>query len=184
MSMSNIITPKRVKLSIGHLFVHYSFSLLILLTPILNLISILKIWMGNYTGRRTLDDYIIDSVPFLLVGLLFIGWQYNKLKFKRIMIEHTDKDYQHAIGKTIADLKWRVDKNREGYFRAHRVGDGLFTLGYWGEMITIIRDGNNVFINSISDPNQSPTFSSFGYNRRNVNTFIKNLKTIVAQKKE
>ena len=140
--------------------------------------------MGSYVGRRTLDDYIIDSVPFLLIGLLFIGWQYNKLKFRKIVIEHTDKDYQHAIGKTISDLRWRVDKNREGYFRAHRVGDGLFALGYWGEMITIIRDGHTILINSICDPNQSPTFSSFGRNRRNVKTFIKNLQTIVAQKKE
>lgn len=175
--------PRRVDLSVWHYFVHFSFSFVIFLTPIYNFVGMINIWMGNYSGRRTFDELLIDSILFLLAGLLFTFWQYSKLKFKEIKIEHTEHDYQHALGKTIADLKWRVDKSRDGYFRAHRVGEGFLPISYWGEMITIIRENDTILINSISDPNQSPTFSSFGSNRKNIRTFIKNLHAILAQKR-
>lgn len=173
---------KRLKLKTKELLAHYSFSFLILLLPVMSFIDIVKIWIGTYDGARTIDDYINVSWPFLLVGLLFIYRQYRRLFFREIRIEHTDNDFQHALGLTSMQLKWRTQATKHGFFKAIRVGgDGPW---FWGEMITIISDNKTILINSISDPNQSPTPSSFGWDRKNVRTFIKNLETIVTENKK
>jgi hypothetical protein len=149
------------------------------LPVILSLIEIVKIEIGIYDGMRPVNDYIEVSLPFLIVGLLFIFRQYCRLIFKEIQITCTDKDLQHALGKASMELKWRVEKNRNGVFRAYRIGEN--GPWWWGEMITIISDENTILINSISDPNQSPTPSSFGWDKKNVQTFIKHLETIVKE---
>jgi hypothetical protein len=177
--MTNV---KRLQLKGKHLFIHYSFPLLVLLPAILSLIDIIKIWTGTDDGVRTINEYIETSLPFLAVGLLLIFRQYRRLNFRKIKMSYTDKDLQHALGKTSMERKWRVEKNRDGFFRAYRVGgDGPW---WWGEMITIIIDDKTIFINSISDPNQTPTPSSFGNDGKNIRTFIKNLETIVNENKE
>jgi hypothetical protein len=173
---------KRLRLRGKELLVHYSFSFLILLLPIMCFIDIVKIWTGTYDGTRTINEYINVSLPFLLVGLLFIYRQYRRLYFKEIKIEHSDNDFQHAIGMTAMELRWRTQRNRDGFYKAIRVSG--YPPWLWGEMITIIRDNGTIFINSISDPNQRPTPSSFGWDRKNVRTFIKNLETIVTEKKK
>ena len=174
---------RRLKLSGKHLLIHYSFIPLILLTPISSMISIIQIWTGNYDGVRTIDDHVSVSIPFLLIGVLFAYRQYRRLDFKEFTIDHSDKDFQHALGMTGMELKWRTERNRDGYYRAHRVGEPV-SLGWWGEMITIISDNKRILINSVSDPNQSPTLSSFGWDRKNVRTFIRNLQTIVTENRE
>ncbi|MBA4055309.1 MAG: hypothetical protein C0490_11405 [Marivirga sp.] len=144
---------KRLKLKGKQFFIHYSFPLLVLFPAILSLIDIIKIRTGTYDGMRTVNEHFEDSIPFLVVGLLLIIRQYWRLNFREVKMNYTDKDLQHALGKTSMELKWRVEKNRDGFFRAFRVGgDGPW---WWGEMITIISDDNTILINSISDPSTS-----------------------------
>lgn len=49
----------------------------------------------------------------------------------------------------------------------------------WGEMITIIRRENSIYINSVFDLGKSRRYLlnifSFGWNKKNVVTFINNL---------
>jgi hypothetical protein len=171
---------KRLRLKGKQLFIHYSFPLLVLLPAMLSLIEIIKIQTGSYDGIRTINEHIKGSLPFLAAAALLTLRQYWRLNFREIKMEYTDKDLQYALGKTSMELKWRVEKNRKGFFRAYRVGgDGPW---WWGEMITIISDHNTLLINSISDPNQTPTPSSFGMDRKNVRTFVKNLRAIVSEK--
>ena len=61
------------------------------------------------------------------------------------------------------------------------------TIGGWpctyekrGERITIIRDNNKILINSICDPDNRPSVSSWGQNRKNVNAFKKRIKNASA----
>lgn len=171
---------KRLQLKGSHLLVHYSFPLLILVLPIVGLVNIIEIWTGTYEGVRTIDEHIAASLPSLVIGLLLIFTQYWRLNFREIKMDCTDEDLQNALGRTSMELKWRVEKNRDGFFRAYRVGDGLRG---WGEMITIISSDKTILINSISDPNQKPAPSSFGQNGKNVRTFIMNLEAIVAKNK-
>jgi hypothetical protein len=42
-------------------------------------------------------------------------------------------------------------------------------------MITIIKDKDRLLLNSICDPNKGSSVASFGWNKRNIDTFLKNL---------
>jgi hypothetical protein len=130
----------------------------------------------SYDEPQAIRDYTRVFLPFLVAGLLLTYRQYRILLFKEITIDYTDKDIQHALAKTSIELKWRVERNRDGVVRAYRAG-----MDWSGEMITIISSDKTILINSISDPNQGPTLSIFGQDRKNVRTFIKNLEAIVAE---
>ena len=121
---------KQLKLKGKQLFIHYSFPLLVLFPAVLNLKDIVKIRTGTYDGIRTVNEHIETSIPFLVVALLLIIRQYWRLNFRKIKMNYTVKDLQHALGKTSMELKWRVEKNQDGFFRAYRVGgDGPW---WWG----------------------------------------------------
>ena len=52
----------------------------------------------------------------------------------------------------------------------------------WGESITIIKTERGILINSICDPNAKTALFSFGWNRRNINTFINCLESVIRDK--
>jgi hypothetical protein len=172
--------PKRLELKGEVLFTHYAFLVILLLVPILNIIDIFEILTGTYDGNRTLTEHLTVSIPFIALGILFYFRQRQRLNFKEFKINHTDEEFQDALEMTVNELNWTIETNKKGYLRAHRDGGWI---DWWGEMITITYDNQTILINSISDPNTKPTVSSFGWDRKNVKTFIKNLETIKQQTK-
>jgi hypothetical protein len=169
----------KLQLKGEQLFNHYAFLVILLAVPVFNMISVFQILTGRYDGVRTLTDHLIVSLPFVVLGVLFCFRQNQRLNFKEYKIGHTDGELQEAIRMTADQLKWTIGTNSKGYLRAFRDGEGI---DWWGQMITIMYDNNTILMNSISDPNIKPTFTSIGWDRKNVKTFIKNLETIKRQK--
>jgi|APTNR8051073442_1049403.scaffolds.fasta_scaffold00005_140 hypothetical protein len=169
---------KKIELKGEHLFTHYAFLVLLLISPILNLFYIVEILTGTYDGKRTLEEHLTTSLPFLILAILFYLRQRQRLNYKEFKIDHSDEEIQDALTLTADQLNWTIQINKKGYIKAHRDGG---SIDWWGEMITIKYDNNFIFINSISDPNAKPTVSSFGWDKKNVRTFIGNLEKIRRQ---
>jgi hypothetical protein len=167
--------PQKLKLKGEQLFTHYAFLVILLAVPVFNMISVIQILIGRYEGVRNLTDHLVVSLPFVVLGVIFCFRQNQRLYFKEYKIAHTDRELQEAIRMTADQLNWTIGTNNKGYLRAFRDGEGF---DWWGQMITIVYDNNTILINSISDPNIKPTFTSLGWDRKNVKAFIKNLETI------
>src|SRR5690606_10267962 len=110
------------------------------------------------------------------LALIFAVIQYRRLNFKEIQASYTDEQFQEAIERTVKDLEWRIEKNNKTFFRAVRPWNWT---GSWGEMVTIIRDKDRLLINSICDPDHMSSVASYGWNQKNIKTFIKNLSDVL-----
>ena len=119
------------------------------------------------------------SLPFLFAAIIFAVIQNRRLNFKEINLKYTDEQFQESIERTIQDLEWRIDKNNKTFFRAIRPSNWS---GSWGEMVTIIKEKDRLLINSICDPEHMSSVASYGWNRKNIKTFLKNINDVLNNK--
>jgi hypothetical protein len=162
-----MIRKKRVELNKKEFFWHYSIVPFLLAIPLIDIFYDIK---NNQSLMEIKYSYVLI---FLAILVFYI--QRNRLKFKKIQSFSTLASFNVAVEKTANELHWLVDYKTNNFVHAHRKFD-YRTSGSWGEMITIIRIENTIFINSICDPNGLFTsLLSYGYNKRNVNQFILNL---------
>jgi hypothetical protein len=168
---------KRLKLTFYQLLTHYGIVLFLLFIAALAGWDLVEIYVTDtYSGVRTADEIII-SLPFILVFvLIFSVIQYKRLNFKEFQILYTEEQFQEAIKRTVKDLEWNIQKNNKAFFRAIRPWNWT---GSWGEMITIKKGKNQLFINSICDPDHMSSIASYGWNQKNIKTFIKNLLDVL-----
>ena len=168
---------KRLKLTTLQTLTHYGIVLLLLFIVSLTGWSLVEIYVTDtYSGVRTADELINSSFPFLALALIFAVIQYRRLNFKEIQASYTDEQFQEAIERTVKDLEWRIGKNNKTCFRAVRPWNWT---GSWGEMVTISRDKDRLLINSICDPDHMSSVASYGWNQKNIKTFIKNLSDVL-----
>lgn len=168
---------KRLKLTTLQTLTHYGIVLLLLFIVSLTGWSLVEIYVTDtYSGVRTADELINSSFPFLALAQIFAVIQYRRLNFKEIQASYTDEQFQEAIERTVKDLEWRIEKNNKTFFRAVRPWNWT---GSWGEMVTIIRDKDRLLINSICDPDHMSSVASYGWNQKNIKTFIKNLSDVL-----
>ena len=171
---------KRLKLTFFQTLTHYGISLLLLFIVSLTGWSLIEIYLTEtYTGVRTADELIKSSLPFLVLAVIFTVIQYRRLNFKEIEITYTDEQFQEAIDRTVKDLEWRIESNKKTFFRAVRPRNWT---GSWGEMVTIVRDKDRILINSICDPDHMSSVASYGWNRKNIKTFLKNFSEVLANR--
>lgn len=164
---------KRLKLSRWQTIDHYFIMIFILLIPGLNLFSLFEIYVTNsYNGVRSADELILTTWPWLIPAIVFYLIQKRRLRFIEVKVEHTDQEFYKAIERTAKEYKWQIESNNENIFRAYRPSNWT---GSWGEMITIIKDKDRLLLNSICDPNKKSSVASFGWNKKNIDTFLKNL---------
>ncbi len=168
---------KRMKLTFFQTLTHYGAPLLLLFIVSLTGWSLIEIYLTEtYTGVRTTNELIKSSLPFLGLAVIFTIIQYRRLNFIEIKLTFTDEQFQEAINRTVKDLKWEIVSNNKLFFRAFRPRNWT---GSWGEMITILRDKNQILINSICDPEQMSSITSYGWNRKNIKIFNKNLIAVL-----
>jgi hypothetical protein len=173
---------KRLKLTTIQTLTHYGIVLFLLFIVSLTGWSLIEIYLTDtYTGVRTADEIIKTSLPFLALAIIFAVIQYRRLNFIEIRVSHSDEQFQEAIDRTIKDLEWRVERNNKTFFRAVRPWNWT---GSWGEMVTIIRDKDRVLINSICDPDHMSSVASYGWNRKNIKTFLKNFSDVLNSRPE
>jgi hypothetical protein len=123
-------------------------------------------------------DMLKLQIPFALLAILFSIIQWRRLRFRVFAIQASNKAFQDALSRTAEELGWRIAHNTKRMVRAHRPWNWS---GSWGEMITIRRYKDKILINSICDPYTRPSVVSFGWSRRNVDTFIAYLRQEVEQ---
>ncbi len=171
---------KRLKLTTIQTLTHYGIVLLLLFIVCLSGWSLIEIYVTNtYPGVRTADELIRSSLPFLLLAILFAFIQHRRLKFKEVNLTITEEQFQEAVERTAKELEWRIDKNNKAFFRAFRPWNWT---GIGGEMVSIIKGKDHLLVNSICNPDSMSSVASYGWNRKNVKTFLKNLTDVLNNK--
>ena len=178
---------KRLKLSRWQTLDHFFIVILILLIPGFTLFSLFEIYVTDtYDGVRTAEELISTAWPWIIPAVVFYLIQKRRLRFREVKVEYTEQEFQEAIERTAKEYEWQIEFNDNKIFRAYRPWNWT---GSWGEMITIIKDKDRLLLNSICDPNKWSSVASFGWNKRNIDTFLKNLVDVkkdipVQEKKE
>ena len=165
--IKKMIEKERVQLTKKEFFWHYSIVPFLLVIPLIDIFYDIK---KNQSFMEIKYSYVL-----ILLAILMFYIQRNRLQFRKIQRFSSLDSFNVAVQKTANELNWFIDYKTSNFIRAHRKFD-YKTGGSWGEMITIIRVENTIFINSICDPNGLFTsLLSYGYNKKNINQFILNL---------
>tara|TARA_B100000508_G_C11462776_1_gene280022 strand:+ start:1872 stop:2522 length:651 start_codon:yes stop_codon:yes gene_type:complete len=126
----------------------------------------------TYDGVRTAEELITTAWPWTIPAIIFYLIQKRRLRLREVKVEYSDQEFQEAINRTVKEYEWQIELNDKKIFRAYRPWNWTDS---WGEMITIIKEKDRVLLNSICDPNKWSSVVSFGWNNRNIDTFLKNL---------
>jgi hypothetical protein len=164
---------KRLKLSRWQTFTHFFVVIFILLIPAFTLFSLFEIYItDSYDGVRTANELISTTWPWIIPAIVFYFIQKRRLRFREVKVRYSDQEFQEAVERTANQYEWRIERNNKRFFQAFRPSNWT---GSWGEMITIIRENDRLLLNSVCDPDSWSSVASYGWNKRNVNTFLKNL---------
>ncbi len=171
--INKMIKTKRLELSFWQKVNHYSIIGFFLLFPLYSLITLLEIYITNtYDGVRTADEILRVSLPWIIPAIVFYFIQKERLQLKKIVIDYTDEEFKEAVSRTKKELEWDIEKNNKSHLVAHRPWNWT---GSWGELITIIKLKDGILINSICDPDKWGSVISYGWNRKNIRTFLRHL---------
>ena len=170
---SNIIKSNRLNLKGLELFWHYSPAIFFLILPITDLFLMIESKFKNDIEgfQRMIEGQELGWI-FLIISILVFFYKWTNLRFKEINLIASDKSFNEAIRKTAQQLEWKIIKETSNFL----IAKSHHNLGSWGEHITIIKQENNILINSICDPEERPAISSWGGNNKNIKCFIKNIK--------
>jgi len=167
-------SSQRLKLSFWNSISHYWVVLLMALLTVFWWYQLIKSFLTQsapiFRGSKELFNV---GCCLLIVTSLFFVIQYRRLTFKKVVIKYNDASFKQALSLTIEELKWIVSDKNNVYVSAFHKTKTYFN---WGELITIIKIEEGILINSICDPEARTALFSLGWNRKNVNTFIRNLE--------
>ena len=169
---SNALSTERIKLSLGQRFWHYSVVVFFLLIPIAISWFIFQDLVLGVKGIRSVGQLACFGYPWIIpaVGLYYL--QRERLKFRRINAVVSPEKFRGAVQTTAQQLGWKWHTPEANTVIAHR---GWNWTASWGELITIHRTDKYILINSICDPDVNVSIASWGWNRKNIRTFEKNL---------
>ncbi len=170
-----MIETGQLKLKLLELLTHYMIVIFLSIPFLMSLYSIIqKHFLDNYTGVRNPEEMIVATSPFGILAIFFFFIQRNRLKFKSVETKMSKDKIKEVIEMTAKQLDWNpvIIDSRLVVAKTH---PHLLT-GSWGEQITIIIEKNKIMINSICDPDKMSSVVSFGRNRKNIRTFIENIK--------
>jgi hypothetical protein len=167
---------KRLKLSRWQTLDHFFIVIFILLIPGFTVISLFEIYITDtYDGARSADELISIAWPWIIPAIAFYFIQKRRLRFREVNVDYSNQVFQEAMERTAKEYEWKIELNNKNVFRAYRPSNWTSS---WGEMITIIKDKDRLFLNSICDPDKMSSVASFGWNKRNIDTFLKNLVAV------
>jgi hypothetical protein len=175
-----MVEQKRVKLTIRQALTHYSIVWFFLVIPGVIIYDLIKVYITNtFTEDRSPIELIKTIICYIVIAIFLYFIQWRRLRFSIYKIPHSEDNFEEAFKMTVKELDWKVAINQRNYKQATTPSSIL--TGSWGERITIINDGNRFLINSICDPDKRPSVSSFGWNKKNVRTFLETLKSVTNQ---
>ncbi|WP_298370951.1 hypothetical protein [uncultured Lutibacter sp.] len=174
--ISKIAENNRLTLTMVELYLHYSPAIVISVVPILNIYFLISSIIRNdqISYDRVIDGIGLPIVLFLISIIIFII-KYKNLEFKTIEIDNDNNRFEKALEFTIKELEWKKLDKSKNYFS----GVSESSLIGFGERVTILKKDRLILINSIENPNNILSNFSFGGNRKNIETFKRNLKACV-----
>lgn len=149
-------------------FWHYSIVPFLLVVPILTTIDVFKYYVTRtYSAVRPIEDLISTGYIWVLPAIAFFFIQKRRLKFKTIHLS-VDKDtFKKTVEQTARELEWTIKKVTNDTI----IAKSGFSWRSWGEQITIIWCRDKILFNSICDPDNRASVSSFGMNKVNRKKF-------------
>jgi len=175
-NISEMLKNKRLKLNKIDVFLHYSPVFIILIVPIINLFYLISsIVKNDQIGYDRVINGIGLPIVFFFISIILFLLKYKNLKFRTIEIDIDNNEFNKALKLTINELKWQKLTKSKNYF----LGLSESSLIGFGERVTIIKKDRLILINSIDNPNNILSNFSFGGNRKNLETFERNLKACV-----
>lgn len=159
----------RLELTPWQAFSHYGATLFIWIVFAMFLFTFIKKY-NNSVDIDTIDIAYLFS--WLLVAVLLSIAQYRKLNFVAFNVDYTHEQFNEALNRTKKDLEWRVEKNSKSVLIAYRPSNWSSS---WGEMITIKKRKGSLLLNSICSPDRPISATSYGWNKKNLITFMYHL---------
>ena len=172
MVMASTENNFRLKLSVKQKFSYYMPTCIMLIILLLVLNSIIEYFFGN----DEMGHFILANLLFCALALIIFVFQYKGLYLQKIDIQFSENQFQEAIQRTVKELEWDIEINHEHLLQAYSSDE--FSSG-WGEMITIVKQDNILYFNSICDPDRRMTFFFIGKNKENKKVFLKNLSDVI-----
>ena len=171
------VKTNSLKLTWRQMLAHYAIVPFLLIAPIITTYSLIQIYLTHsYTGVRSAEELIMTGYLWIIPALLFYFIQKKRLKFREIKISVKPESFKEAAVLTGNKLNWEIQNISNDYVVAIR--NGNFIGGSRGELITIIRKKEIVLINSICNPDNIISVASWGWNKKNVETFKISLESI------
>ena len=127
----------------------------------------------NGIHSLTLFDIFFIAIP-IVIAIGFHLLQKKRLKFKEVSTNLSEDEIFKIIKKVANDLDWYIESESTEIVFARTFP--CFFSGSWGEQITIIIGENIVLINSICDLKKRSSLVSMGRNKKNENTFIREIE--------
>jgi hypothetical protein len=166
----------RLSLTPWEMFSHFIPVLFAFFAGMLPLWWVFEIkFLNSYDGVRSAEDLFTISWPWLVFGSILMVIQWRRLKMRKIQIDFKDKELNEAISRTAQELNWHIQTNNQRVIVASRSSNWT---GSWGERVTIVKLNDGLLLNSICDPDQPASIASFGWNKRNIDIFLKNLNDV------
>jgi hypothetical protein len=151
---------------------HFGLVLFLLFIPAMFLfILLLDFLRGNPTSFRTEELWFILTP--LVLSFVFFRIQKSRLKFQVIKTTLKRDEIVNIIEQVAHQLEWKGRFFSREIYEA-KTDPGFFS-GSWGEKITILLADNQVFVNSICDPDKRSSVVSMGRNRENEETLVESI---------
>ncbi len=159
----HIKSDKRVILSTWQTIGHYSFMLVPLIFPALELFN-------KLSGKTTVNSFSITFQLICVLVSLAIGYfKWRELFYYSLEESRTDKEFENAVLASANKLNWRIDKLNNSNVYA-------IAIKPWksrdSQLIQISRQKSKIQISSINEPGFLTIPDVFGTNKRNINTFL------------
>lgn len=137
----------------------------------------------SISNNKNLADIAYEDLPlmapFLIAAIAITIIQYRRLRFIEFDVAYTPAQFDEAVKRTVSDLEWRIEQNNKSILIAYRPG-------YWssslGEMITIKKQEGQLLLNSICSPDRPISATSYGWNKKNLVTFMYHLGDAINNK--
>lgn len=155
----------KIQLNKWETFAHYSLLLPILLIPIISLYS-------GIAGKGTISRVPIFEMMMFVIAGIYIYNRYKALEFKKYRLEHTAENFKLAAEATSIELNWRIEILTDNLLIAKKYD---LDSQWDGLKITIIREGNKIYSNSMVNPSMRSNPFSNAWNKKNLQVFNNNL---------
>ncbi|MBO6496380.1 MAG: hypothetical protein JJ978_12485 [Roseivirga sp.] len=163
----------RIRLKLLDRINHYSI-VIFFLTPVFLFVFLdIRSFLLGENNSIIIDEPIFLLLPLALASL-FYWLQYSRLNYKIVNTLLSHKEIRSRIIKIANKEEWVIRTNRKNTIVAK--SNPGFLSGSWGEQITVIINGQNVYVNSICDLDKRASVVSFGRNRANERRIIEAIK--------